>query len=243
MYLAQKGQELDSVEFVGIAEDVKINPGDRFLKTHFVKIPIPLTAVGGLQKAAVKWEVVNSVVDSERATKSYAPGEILLWQDLKTPPASDVKKLLAADERVLWIPVDTRSFVPSLVTPGDQVSFIVPRFIKGAPAPAAASAPASAPGDNPANGNAPRPASAASETIGPFRILSLGNRMGSPQVLRAAGFTPSQENVMAVAVRTVNNELDELGQKVSEVLRLTNFQQVQVLLHPAPSGPDATKKK
>ena len=71
--------------------------------------------------------------------------------------------------------------------------------------------------------------------IGPFRILALGNRLGSQEVLRASGMSPSQENVMAVAVKVVKGELDEKGQKLLDTLRLTNFQQVQVLLHPAPA--------
>jgi hypothetical protein len=61
--------------------------------------------------------------------------------------------------------------------------------------------------------------------------------MGSVEVMRAAGMSPAQENVMAVSVKLVNNALDDQSRKLSELLRLTNFQQVQVLLHP-----DANKR-
>src|SRR6185369_16112770 len=136
---------------------------------------------------------------------------------------NDIKKLLAPDERVMWIPVDTRTFVSSLVSAGDQISFIVP--------PGAGGGPALAPVEGESGGEAPAAAPAGSPgMIGPFRILALGNRLGSREVLAAAGVTTSQENVMAVAVKIVAGSLDEWGQQLSDLLRQTNFQQVQVLL-------------
>ena len=36
------------------------------------------------------------------------------------------------------------------------------------------------------------------ETIGPFKILALGNRLGSPEVMRAAKMPQLQENVLAI---------------------------------------------
>jgi hypothetical protein len=137
----------------------------------------------------------------------------------------DIKRLLAADERVLWIPVDTRTFVPSLVNAGDNVSFIVPRVGSTFPTPAGDETPGKAP--------------AMTDTIGPFRILALGNRLGSQEVLRAAGQTASQENVMAVAIKSVGGEFDDKGQKLLDTLRLTNFQQCQVILHPSPDAKGA----
>src|SRR5262249_47420532 len=135
----------------------------------------------------------------------------------------DLKKLLAADEMGVWIPVDSRTFVPSLVNAGDNVSFIIPRVGGTFPTPA----------DEP---SAAGKAASMTETIGPFRILGLRNPLGSPEVLRASGQTPSQENVMAVAVKSVAGEFDEKGQKLLDALRLTNFQQCQVILHPSPEA-------
>jgi len=223
MYLAQLGRDMQSIDFIGISENVKVNAGDKFHEGHFMKISIPGTAVGNLDKAAYLWKDVAAVVGAA-ATKSYSPGEILLRQDVRTPPETDIKKLLAPDERVLWIPVETRTFVPALVNAGDNVSFIVPRVGGSFPTPIA---------DDPAAGARPP---GTSETIGPFRILALGNRLGSQEVLRAAGMSASQENVMAVAVKFVKGEFDEKGQKLLDTLRLTNFQQVQVILHPSPEA-------
>lgn len=224
LYLAQKGQALERVEFIGIDEGTRINPGDKFNEAHFRRISIPRSAVGNLDKAAFQWSEVQTVVGMA-AIKSYSPGEILLRQDLRTPPQNDIKKLLAPNERVMWIPVDTRTFVSSLVSAGDQISFLVPRGIRVSPAPA------SAEGDS-SGAAAPATAGTSPEMIGPFRILALGNRLGSREVLSAAGVSAAQENVMAVAVKVTAGELDERGQRLSDLLRQTNFQQVQVLLHP-----------
>lgn len=227
LYLAGQGENLRQIDFIGIADGVKINPGDKFSEAHFAKISIPQDAAlrGKLDKTAYLWSDMSTVV-GESATKIYGEGEILLRQDVHTPPDLDIKKLLAPDERALWIPVDTRTFVPALVSAGDQVSFVVPRMSAGGPTPVG--------GD--VSVGATAPATSNTEIIGPFRILALGTRLGSQQVLRAAGMTPTQENVMAVAVRIVGGDFDEKGQKVLEILRLTNFQQAQVILHPAPEA-------
>jgi hypothetical protein len=221
MYLAQMGKDMQTVDFIAVSENAKVNVGDKFTREHFIPVSIPGKNLGNLQTAAVKWEALATVV-GQPATKPYGPGEILLWHDLRTPPEMDIKRLLAADERVLWIPVDTRTFVPSLVNAGDNVSFIVPRVGGTFPTPAGDETPGKAP--------------AMTETIGPFRILALGNRLGSQEVLRATGQTPSQENVMAVAIKFVGGEFDEKGQKLLDTLRLTNFQQCQVILHPSPEA-------
>lgn len=230
IYLAQKGRELDLVDFIGIDENVKISAGDKFSEGHLTKISIPGSSVGGLDKAAVRWDDRSTVI-GQVATKSYSPGEILLRQQLKTPAEMDIKKLLARDERAVWIPVDTRTFVPALVNGGDQVSFIVPKLTLGGLTPVAEPSQPVSDGEQPGVGGGRAPAS--TDTIGPFRILALGTRMGSREVTTPYGMTAGQENVMAVAIKFVNGEFEEKGQKLLDLQRLNNFQQVQVVLHPS----------
>jgi hypothetical protein len=235
MYLAQMGKDMQTQDFIAVGENVRINAGDKFAEGHFMKVSIPGNNLGNLDKVAVKWSERATVV-GQPATKSYSPEEILLWHDLRTPPELDIKKLLSADEYAMWIPVDTRTFVPALVNAGDNVSFIVPRVGSAFPTPAVE------------DGTEPGKAAPMTETIGPFRILALGNRLGSPEVLRATGQTASQENVMAVAVRVVGkdqfgqDQFDEKGQKLLDTLRLTNFQQCQIILHPGPDAKPAKKE-
>src|SRR5215471_13590108 len=77
MYLADKGRNLEMVEFIGIHDKVNINPGDKFTADHFTPIPIPKNAIGDLDKTAYLWKDM-ATVDGMAATKSYSEGEILL---------------------------------------------------------------------------------------------------------------------------------------------------------------------
>src|SRR5262249_29878732 len=56
VYLAQKGAELERVDFIVIEEQTKINPGDKFREEHFRKLSIPRIATDQLEKAAPRWE-------------------------------------------------------------------------------------------------------------------------------------------------------------------------------------------
>ncbi len=216
-YIAQKSRELDKIAFIGISDARAINAGDVLQEADFAPIEIPAVNVGYLEQAAYKFSERHTVAGMT-APRSYQPGEVLLRLDVRTPAALDVKKLLGENERVMWIPVDTRTFVASLASAGDLVSFLVPKY--SAPLPV-----------NP-DGGAQRPAGSGSEILGPFRILALGNRVGSVEVMKAAGMQSQQENVMAIAIKVTNGNLDEMGQRLAELLRMNNFQQAQVLLHP-----------
>ncbi len=222
LYLQQKSHDMEKIQFIGIADDVEINPGDKFKETDLISVAIPRSSLGNLEKVAYRWDIKETVVGTP-ASRSYLPGELILRQDLRTLPQRDIKKLLRDNERVMWIPVDTRSFVPALVAAGDLVSFVVPNYGGVFPQPAAGEAPNAAPGP--------------SEILGPFRILALGDRLGTYDVQKASGAAVVQENVMAVAVKVDKGALDPLGQKLSDILRITNFQQVQVLLHPGEGKP------
>lgn len=227
-YLAEKARDLDLVNFVAVDSNVRINAGDKFDESHFMKVAIPREAVGNLENVAYTWDLAPTLTGM-RATKSYVPNEIILRQDMKTLPPSSVQELLGEDEVEIGIPVDTRSFVPSLVNPGDLVSFIVPT--------GPASPPNGAPGELPATGGTPP----GTEIIGPYRVVSMGNRLASPEVARAAGMSASQENIMGVAVRFTDGKFDDKGRRLSEVLRMSNFQQAQVILHPAAKAPKPKK--
>lgn len=217
-YLAQKSQELDLIHFVAISNDKDINPDHKFTRSDLMKVSIPRNNAGSLERVAVKWDVVDTVVDSH-ARKPYAHGEIILHQDLATAPDTDILSRLGDKEDLLWVPIDTRTTVPSLLNAGNMVSLIVPKINRGA-------------GPTPAERPGPPPGtSQLTELIGPFRIVALGNRMGSAAAMRALNAMPMQENVMAIAVKRNNNQFDENAQKLVDGLRVSNFQQVQILLH------------
>ena len=226
-YLERQADKYVRVSFVAIAPGTTINRGDQFAKSHFQEVGFPEKQLGNLELTAVKWDAYKTVIGL-RATKNYAPNEILLVQDLKTPARQDLNRLIKDDERVMWIPVDSRTFNASHVNPGDQVSFLVPKLSR--------SFPTVANGTND-NGNADVKLAvdkSASDIIGPFFILALGDRKGRSDVLKASGGSFGSENEIAIVVKIKGNTLEPKAQQISDIVSQRNLRGVQVLLHPAP---------
>ncbi len=234
--------------FVGIRPDVAINAGDVFTEEMIEAVPIPEDRVGSLIDKAVLWKNKETVIGM-KATRNYAraSGEILLVQDQRTPPP-ELK--LRPNERAMWVPLDTKTIVPSLLVPGvDQVSFLIPRYaaVDSASAsdddapPVTSGVPAPSPMQASRLARSARAAQTAPtgefEQLGPFTVLAVGNRLGSTEVFRAARGAQVQENVMAVLVNVHpleggGEQLDEKAKTLWNRLRQANFQGVGILLHP-----------
>ena len=71
-----------------------------------------------------------------------------------------------------------------------------------------------------------------SETIGPFRIISLGGRLGSIQVSRASGVSSGQENVIGIAVTKVGDRYEPNAERLLQRVNSAGFRKAGVLLHP-----------
>ena len=114
------------------------------------------------------------------------------------------------------MPVDTQSFVASLVNPGDRVSFRV--RLRSPKSPTLA-----------AGAGRPGPAT---EIIGPFDVLSLGNRLSSTEVMKASRIPQTQENVMTIRVKNRGGQPEPKAEKLFNLLNATNSRGVGVILHP-----------
>jgi hypothetical protein len=224
IYLTTKAQQLEKIEFLCVASGVTIRPGDRFSEDKLAPLAIPKNNISeNLRKEAILYADRETVIGMA-AVRVHPEREILLRQDLKTPPPS---LALNKDKEVaIFIPVDTRTFIPSLVSAGDLVSFMV----GGVPTPAAPTDP-----DGPGSENdsaLPLPAAPTSaELIGPFKVLSLGNRLGSAEVLKASGLPQMQENVMTISASVEGGQLDPKATKLWKLLQANGFRQVGVVLH------------
>jgi len=216
LYLARQADRYERVSFICVQAD-QIRAGEKFKEEHFTRVDIPKNNLGNLENVAVKWSAVTAVIGTT-AIKDYVRDELLLDEDVMTPARENLNEKIGPNERVIWLPVDTRSFNPQHVNPGDSVSFRVPRLISGGPEPET--------GD----GNT---VPSTEEIIGPFRILALGNRKGQPELARAAGVRPGSENVVAISVEIRGNELEPKAQRILDILAMSNFKGVQVLLHPS----------
>jgi hypothetical protein len=217
-YLRSETQNMVMTSFIGLAADVE--RGHRLEESNLVAVPIPKDSVGNLDEFGVRWSARQSVI-GESMSRYRKAGSLLLQEDTKTPPP-EIK--LGPNEGLVWIPVDVRTFVPSLVVPGDQVSFIVPSvpgavksIVEGSDTAAAS----------------PPPAAAADPftTVGPFTVLSLGNRLGSTDVLKGSKVSQIQENVLGIKVRIDENHKlqDVLAAKLLGVLSSTNYRPLGVL--------------
>ena len=70
------------------------------------------------------------------------------------------------------------------------------------------------------------------ETVGPFTILALGNRLCSPEVMRASkGAQQIQENVLAIRVSARVTGEPERAEQLWSLLQATNFREVGIKLH------------
>jgi hypothetical protein len=214
-YLASRSSQDATVSFVGIKEGQTVNRGETLRDEHLAELTIPERWVGNLNDFAFRYKDKSTVLG--RPVSRTLTGEcLLLTDDLKTPPET---LKLDEDEQIMWIPVESRAFVPSLVSPGDEVMFLVPRLTLATPGVPAVGAAVGA------DANAAPPMSSATNEFGPFRVRALGNRLSSAPVWAAAKNQSLQENVIGISVKP-----DEKRKAMAlwDILQATNYRQVGI---------------
>jgi len=203
LYLVNKTKTAETVNFIGIRTGATIKVGDTLGKDNLGPVPIPRSSADRLQGFVYKYEVVDTVA-GYKATRNYKGGDLVYREDFRTP-SHGLKA--GEDESIVPIPVDSRTFNPSLIDPGDMVRFIVPK------PPEAKSAAKTTGG----NGGRVDPADgpAAMEAIGPFRVYAVGDRISSLRVARAFGQRQGQGRQISIFLK-----VDKNGQPVGESKRL-----------------------
>jgi hypothetical protein len=232
-YLAKKSRDLQRVGFVGVKQGVVLQVGDIFRADDLEKVEIPQERVGNLMDYAVLYSEVGTVVGLP-VIREFAGGQLVLEKDLRAPAPEP--RQLTSDEREIGIPVDVRTFVPSLYKAGDMISFVVPKVRSAQTTPAIA--PSDEAADN-ATEDTPTPAQAVNaalgtETIGPFEIRTVGNRVASTDLSKANRIPQMQENVVNIIVKVQGNELEPRAQKLLALMLNYNVRQFAILGHPRP---------
>ncbi len=234
-YLNHKSQQVTIVNFVGVKDSLR--RGELITEGNLVPVPIPENQVGSLRDFAYPWNSRKSLVS--RPVCLAIPEKSLLLRDHMRTPVVELEfgqtgSKAESTERIMWVPIDPRKAVASLISPGDLVSFNVPR-VSALPT----RAPATEDGEEPEVA-APKPTpvitpgvTSPNEIIGPFKVLALGNRLQSTETTQAHRVQQGNENVLAIAV-TVDaaNHLEPKAQRLWDLLQAANFQNVGVLLHP-----------
>ena len=237
-YLNAEAQKKDMVGFIGIKKGAIISRGERLVEDKLVKVEIPKDHVGNLKDYAYLWVDLMSIKDMPvwRTLDSNSEGGVLLLQsDVKTPfPELQLGK----GERGQFIAVP-KTFDTSHINPGDKVLFQV--MTLAAPGPTPAPKPAAAAGAAVVGAaelqpkpeeteNASQPVGPI-ESIGPFVVVSIGNRVGSVEVMKAAKIAPVQQNVLMIRIsKSVAGEEEKFNKLMTYVHRFgPNCYDIQLL--------------
>lgn len=215
-YMAQKSRELELVQFIGVREG-GIKQGDVIQASQLQPIPIPLRYAQRVKATAPTFGDSATVIGMT-AYRDFLEGEIILTQDLQTPPNNDLKRDLGTDEVAIWVNVDSKGFVPQFFSGGDEVSFIVPAH------GARPVTPVSEPDET---------IDQPTEVVGPFYILALGSRRGTADRARVSGISSqSGESVIAIRVKKISeSQLEEKAQLLLSRLRLSGNQALGLVMH------------
>jgi hypothetical protein len=240
-YLANRSRDVEKVAFIGVKEDKIIGRGELLVEESLEPVEIPRRWVGKLEDYAFLWSTRATVV-GRRAWRALEGGSLLMRADLKTPPQELVFGVNLepgiVKETAIGVPIDTRKFVTSLVQPGDMVSFIVSAGRTDSPTLAEPPAKPEAAGkadakDGPALAAARAKPRDTIDKCGPFKVLSIGNRLGSYDVMTAARIPQSHENVMTILVRYYEGDkMDPEAAKLMRILQQTGSQPLAYELHP-----------
>ena len=243
-YLAVKSQDVNRVAFIGIHPDKEVPRGGKLLKEHLVRVEMPANTVGNLDQFVYSFDQVDSVVGFP-VWRTLHGGSLLLRQDIKTAEAELVFGQDTRDgvlDLALGVPIDQRKIVLSLINPGDKVSFIVPaggdRPTPAEEDPSKTIDPGKVDPSKPIPATTMHPASrrvGASgdpQMIGPFKVLSIGNRLTSTEVMRTGKVQQLQEGVMNILVRFENGKFDAEATKLIKLLDEPNSRPLAYALHP-----------
>ncbi len=206
IYLERKAAQYEVVEFLGISDSAQVRVGETLEESDFAQVPVPKRYADRLKKFVHLYEDRNTV-KSTKATRDYQGGDLVHLEDYRTP-ATEIQ--LEDEERLIWVTVESRAFVPALVSPGDELTFVFPLV-------------GSAPGVAEANSLA--------ETLGPFTIGALGTRLGDVNVARGHNVGRAEERQIGIIARVDSGKLEPKALRLLELTTGSN-RTFSVALHP-----------
>jgi hypothetical protein len=205
LYYLNKSSDTDVERFVGIREGVSIARGTRLTREHLEPVEIPSTSAKRLKTYAFLYKDIDSVV-GERALRDYSGrrGEIILRQDLRTPPPA---LTLKANEAAIGVIVNSATTLTSQIVPGvTPVSFYLP-VDRGS-------------------------GEGAWDWFGSFDVLAVGSRLGTSDTMRAHNISAQQRNVLTLRVKYSDGKIDKKIAELKDYLRRTANPPLEVMIHP-----------
>jgi hypothetical protein len=202
-----KGRDFAHSSFIGVRSKATIARGQPIKTEYLAEVKIPRPHVGNLKVYAYPWKDRETII-GRVAIRKYEAGELLLREDFRTAPD---KLPLKENDSAIWVPIDTRTTITSQITPGiTRVSFYVPRS---------------------AQPNAPARVGASWEWLGPFDVLSVGNRFDSPEVMSASKTAPRHEHMLTLRANAKNGKPDRRIAQLLEYLVQTDYQPLRLQVH------------
>lgn len=216
-YLDSKTRDIQNMSFVGIKDGVTLKPGELVRREQLEEVPIPERFGKKLVQVVHPWSDMSTIVD--RPISREIPGGQLFFRHFSVTPPRELE--LDQNEVHYVVTVDSGSLVPDLINPGDRITFVLPALSRESQ-PTAAGVAVPNRNDSPL---------ATVEHIGPFRVKSLGSRLGSIDVTRGNRLSGSQERQIGVVVNLSDPaeklQLEKLQQRIS----FGESRSLQILLH------------
>lgn len=171
------------IELVVLARDLQ--RGETLAAEHFGKLAVRADAPPLLQ-SAVTWEKAG-VVLGRRVTRAMKKGEVLFYRDAQEDAGDDVRANLRPGELARTITVATERLAANL-RPGDPVGLLV------------------------AEGNRDGEGRAGVRLVGPYRLLSTGEKLATTTNDRI------RHVVVAVPLGATSGRLSEVGGALEKAL-------------------------
>jgi hypothetical protein len=207
-YLVDKTSKDEMVDFIGIKEGASVKRGEKLKPDDVAKISIPLKHAGNLKTLGIPFDQYNTI-KSEPALRNLSSNQFVVRDDFI--PVRDAQRP-GPNEKLIGVPVDTRSFVASLLSPGDRVIF--------KPMQTSDPTPARRPGDD-------SPSVDLSKPLGPFVVYSIGNRTSSYETWTAGRKQQTQDSTLVIRIDD-KPENAELERRLQAVLQMPNYRPMGV---------------
>ena len=116
LYLEREASRVELVSFVGVSQPADVKRGDVIESDDLVPISMPKSHESQLAQVAVLWDQRDLVIGQKAARDLAVSGEaeLVMHRDLTTPAIKDINELIADNERVMWLPVDSRTLTRSM---------------------------------------------------------------------------------------------------------------------------------
>ncbi len=229
-YLTKMSGEFEVIEFVGIKDGTTISPGDRLTLADLEPVPIPMASVEELDKVAIRYSATEAI--KTLTVWRLLTGPTLLFKD-DLDPTLPREFDLEENEAIVGISVSPGTYVPSLVDPGDEVSFVISTSRLNWPTPAVQ--PDAEQADGAEEGTAdPPPPPGATRTIGKFTVTRVEPRPGTAAAIAANRMRSSRSNMIKIrfAVAEDGTPLDRKVQTLFDLLHASGARVIAVIHYP-----------